>query len=384
MRRRLTILGSTGSIGRSALSVVRHTPEAFEVVGLSTHSNVELLAEHVVEFKPPRVAIVDPEAAARFRGLGLSVEVLEGPDALTTLVEADADVVLCAIVGAAGLPPLLRAIATGKRIALANKEPLVMAGGVVMREVQKHGVDLLPVDSEHSAIFQCLEGRQREDVHCVYLTASGGPFYGRARHTLASVMPEEATKHPTWDMGAKISVDSATLMNKGLEVIEAMWLFGLPLQQIDIIIHPQSVIHGFVEFTDGNILAHMGVTNMVFPIQYALMWPERVPTAIERLPIARLGTLAFEAPDFSEFPCLQLALDAAQAGGTAPAILNAANEVAVDSFCRRQISFLQIADVIHETMDGCRIAPAGSLEEVLEADGEARALATRVVHACGV
>lgn len=384
MAKRLTILGSTGSIGRSALSVVRRTPDAFDVTGLSTHSNVGLLAEQVSEFRPKRVAVVDMEAAARFRAMHLPVEVFDGAKALTALAEADADIALCAIVGAAGLPPLLRAIATGKRIALANKEPLVMAGGVVMREAKTFGVDILPVDSEHSAIFQCLEGHRTDEVQCVYLTASGGPFYRRERHTLESVSPEEATNHPTWDMGAKISVDSATLMNKGLEVIEAMWLFGLSLDRIAVVIHPQSVVHGLVEFTDGNILAHLGVTNMMFPIQYALMWPERVEQPLDRLSIGGLGTLSFDEPDFSEFPCLRLALDAARAGGTAPAVLNAANEVAVESFCHRKISFLQISEVIHDVMDACGSASAGELELILEADREARARAIDVVHACGV
>lgn len=384
MTKRLMILGSTGSIGRSALSVVRQARGTFDVVGLSTHSNIELLAEQVAEFRPERVAIVDGKAAARFRALGPSVDVLEGPSAPSALAEADADIALCAIVGAAGLPPLLRAIATGKRIALANKEPLVMAGDVVTHEARKHGVELLPVDSEHSAIFQCLEGRRREHVWRVYLTASGGPFYGRPRHTLEAVSPEEATKHPTWDMGAKISVDSATLMNKGLEVIEAMWLFGLSLDQIAVIVHPQSVVHGLVEFTDGNILAHLGVTNMMFPIQYALMWPERVTEAMDRLPLASLGILSFDQPDFASFPCLRLALDAARAGGTAPAVLNAANEVAVESFCRRRIAFLQIGEVIQEVMDACGSSAACGLESILAADREARARAADVVHACGV
>ena len=384
MAKRLTILGSTGSIGRSALSVVRHTPDAFEVVGLSTHSNIVLLAEQVAAFAPRQVGIVDMDAAARFRALGLSVEVLSGPDALTTLAEANADVALCAIVGAVGLPPLLRAIETGKRIALANKEPLVMAGSVVMREARKHRVEILPVDSEHSAVFQCIEGHRREDVARIYLTASGGPFYRRPRHTLESVTPEEATKHPTWDMGAKISVDSATLMNKGLEVIEAMWLFGLPLSTIDVVIHPQSVIHGLVEFTDGSILAQLGVTNMMFPIQYALMWPERAAQAMDRLSLGTLGTLSFDPPDFSSFPCLRLALDAARAGGTAPAVLNAANEIAVESFCRGRISFLQINEVIEDVMDSCVSCATTELEPILAADREARARAGEVVQACGV
>lgn len=384
MAKRLTILGSTGSIGRSALSVLRRTPGAFEVAGLSTHSNVELLAEHVAEFRPSHVAIVDRAAAAKFRTLGLPVEVLDGPESLVRLAEVDADIALCAIVGAAGLPPLLRAIETGKRIALANKEPLVMAGCVVMREARRHGVDILPVDSEHSAIFQCLEGQRREHVQCVYLTASGGPFYRRERHTLESVSPEEATKHPTWDMGAKISVDSATLMNKGLEVIEAMWLFGLPLDRIAVVIHPQSIVHGLVEFTDGNILAHMGVTDMMFPIQYALTWPDRVDQPLARLPIGTLGNLSFDEPDFSAFPCLRLALDAARLGGTAPAVLNAANEVAVESFCKRKISFLQISDVIQEVMDACGTEAASELDPILEADRDARARAADAVHACGV
>jgi 1-deoxy-D-xylulose-5-phosphate reductoisomerase len=384
MAKRITILGSTGSIGRSALAVLRQFPGQFVVQGLSTNANIDLLAKQVVEFAPNQVAIVDAGAAARFSRYNLNVDVRVGPAALEHLAHAPADIALCAIVGAAGLPPLLAAIETGKRIALANKEPLVMAGAVVMAQARRHAADILPVDSEHSALFQCLEGRRIDEVATVYLTASGGPFYRQPRHALEQVTPEQAANHPTWDMGAKISVDSATLMNKGLEIIEAMWLFGLPLDKIAVVIHPQSVVHGLVEFVDGNVLAHLGATDMRFPIQFALTWPERVPAAMDRLRVGELGTLAFEQPDFAAFPCLRLALEAARVGGTAPAVLNAANEVAVESFCRHQISFLQISDIIEEVMTLCAPTAHTDLGHVLEADREARRRAADAVQACGV
>jgi 1-deoxy-D-xylulose-5-phosphate reductoisomerase len=377
--RRVVILGSTGSIGRSALEVVRHYPGRFEVVGLAAHSNVDVLAAQVAEFRPLYVALADPAAGARFAALGLDATVETGPEAVERVAGAAADVTLCAVVGAAGLRPLLAAIQAGNRIALANKEPLVMAGPLIMQRARERGVEVIPVDSEHNAVFQCLHGHRISDVRCVHLTASGGPLYGRKHATLRDVTPEQAMQHPTWDMGAKISVDSATLMNKGLEVIEAMALFSLPLAKIEVIIHPQSIVHSLVEFNDGSILGHLGVTDMRFPILFALTWPERVQSPLGRLSLAAVRELTFAAPDFSEFPCLALALRAADAGGTWPAVLSAANEIAVSAFCARRIGFLGIERVVAHTLDAVPLSPAPTLEAIEAADAAARHAATRLI-----
>lgn len=351
LKRQICILGSTGSIGRSALDVVRRHPDRFEVSGLAAHSNHALLAEQIAEFHPATAVLADEEAAARLRRDCPNTTVLSGPGGLEELASKPVDVVLCAVVGAVGLKPILRAIEAGSRIALANKEPLVMAGALILEHARAHGVAITPVDSEHSAIFQCLHGHRPEDVACIFLTASGGPFYGRKRESLAQVSPEEAASHPTWNMGKKISVDSATLMNKGLEVVEAMWLFGLSVDRIHVVIHPQSIVHGLVEFNDGSILAHLGLTDMKFPIEFALAWPERMASPMGRLDLARARQLTFAAPDFSEFPCLGYALDAARQGGTATSILNAANETAVQAFCGHRLAFLEIAEVVRRVME---------------------------------
>ncbi|GMV90790.1 MAG: 1-deoxy-D-xylulose 5-phosphate reductoisomerase [Candidatus Hydrogenedentota bacterium] len=384
MKKRITILGSTGSIGRSALDVVRHYPERFEVAGLAARSNAELLAEQVAEFAPKHAVLVDGEAAKRFSPCPESCAFAAGLEALEELASVPVDVVLCGMVGAVGLKPILRAIDAGNRIALANKEPLVMAGPVVMERARKQGVDVLPVDSEHNAIFQCLHGHGIENLQCIHLTASGGPFYGKPRESLVGVTPAQATRHPTWDMGAKISVDSATLMNKGLEVIEAMWLFGLPLSKVEVVIHPQSIIHSLVEFTDGSILAHLGLTDMKFPIQFALTWPDRVPTPMGRLDLTTMRELTFAKPDFSEFPCLAYALEVARLGGNAPAILNAANEAAVSAFCQGRLEFLRISDVVHEVLEESTFESEITLESVIAADQDARARAERAMTALGV
>lgn len=377
---RISILGSTGSIGRSALEVVRHYPGMFQVEVLAAQASVEVLAGQVRAVRPRFVALADPAAAARFRALDLGVEVLEGPAGMLAAAAVPVDTVLCAVVGAVGLKPLLAAIDAGNRVAVANKEPFVMAGGLIMARAASRGVEVLPVDSEHNAIYQCMHGYKKSDVRCIHLTASGGPFYGKPRESLRGVSPEQATKHPTWDMGAKISVDSATLMNKGLEIVEAMWLFGLPEDRIDVVIHPQSVIHSLVEFNDGNILAHLGVTDMKFPILFALTWPERVESPMARLDLTTLRSLTFAAPDFSEFPCLGLARAAAREGGMAPAVLNAANEAAVAAFCARRIPFLAIDSVVAEALERCPRDGAHSLEAVLETDAAARRLAEERIH----
>lgn len=382
--RRITILGSTGSIGTSALDVVRHYPERFDVVGLAANANIDLLAKQVREFRPKYVAVANRDAARKLSEQLPGVNIAAGREGLEEIAAAPADVVLCGIVGAVGLKPVLSAIDAGNAIALANKEPLVMAGPLIMERARAKGITVLPVDSEHNAIFQCLQGHRVEDVQCIHLTASGGPFYGRPRETLVGVTPAQATRHPTWNMGAKISVDSATLMNKGLEVVEAMWLFGLPLEKVEVVIHPQSIVHSLVEFTDGSILAHLGLTNMKFPIQYALTWPERVPEPMGRLDLTTMRELTFAKPDFSEFPCLAYAMEAARTGGTAPAILNAANERAVDAFCKGQIEFLRISEVVREVMDECPGSHDVTLEAVLEADALARERAGHVMTGLGV
>jgi 1-deoxy-D-xylulose-5-phosphate reductoisomerase len=380
MRRPITILGSTGSIGRSALEVVNHLPDRLEVVALTGHRNVELMAEQVRAFRPRYAAMADADAAkALHEAVGGITTVLSGLGAIEDLAREPVNTVLCAMVGAAGLTPVMAAIEAGNRVALANKEPLVIAGGLIMEAARRKGVEVLPVDSEHNAIFQCLHGHGLADVHAVMLTASGGPFYQMPREALRAVTPEQAAKHPTWDMGVKVSVDSATLMNKGLEIVEAMWLFGLPLDKIHPVIHPQSIIHGLVEFTDGHIMAHLGPTDMKCPIQFALTWPERVESPVTRLNLAALRALTFAEPDFSEFPCLKYAIDAARAGGTAPALLNAANETAVAAFCRHEIGFLEIPDVIAAVMESESSTPADSLEAVIAADRLGRERATTII-----
>lgn len=384
MSTKITILGSTGSIGKSALQVVRSFPGRFDVVGLAAGSDVESLVAQVAEFKPKWIALHDEKAAATLAERCPGVETLRGATGVEDLASRSVDVTLCAIVGAVGLTAVLKAIEAGNRIALANKEPLVMAGKLIMRQAKAHKVEVLPVDSEHNAIFQCLQGHRVQDVYKVHLTASGGPFYGRSRSSLAKVRPEEAVAHPTWDMGAKISVDSATLMNKGLEIIEAMWLFGLPLDTINVIIHPQSIIHSLVEFTDGSILAHLGITDMRLPIQFALTWPERVKSPMARLDLGTMKDITFSAPDFAEFPCLECAIAAAREGGTAPAVLNAANEEAVSAFQDGRLAFLGIAKVVSEVLEQSTFTQDESLDAVLNADTEARRLATIAVERLGV
>jgi len=378
--KRITILGSTGSIGRNALEVVRRYPGRFEVVALAAHSNIHLLKEQIEEFHPHYAALTDENAAKGLDSKSMGVTLFSGPESLSQTASVSVDTVLCAVVGAVGLQPLLAAIETGNHVAVANKEPFVMAGRLIMEHAQAKGVHVLPVDSEHNAIFQCLQGHNKRDVRCIHLTASGGPFYGRPRNTLENVTPDEATRHPTWDMGEKISVDSATLMNKGLEIIEAMWLFGLPENLIEVVIHPQSIIHSLVEFNDGSILAHLGVTDMKFPILFALTWPERVEYPMHRLDLTTVRELTFAAPDFQAFPCLGYARHAAAEGGTAPAILNAANEAAVTAFCERRLPFLSISDIVREVRERCTASQEYSLEAILAADAEARKTAEILIE----
>ena len=373
--KRLALLGSTGSIGTSTLDVVEGSPDRFQVVALAARASLDQL-EAQVRRHAPRLVSVGSEVSARElqRRLGrIPTEVVWGTAGLLQAVaEAGADLVVSAIVGADGLLPTMRAVTAGKDVALANKESLVMAGHLLVAEARARGTRILPVDSEHSAIFQCLAGNGTGGVRRIVLTASGGPFRTRSRSAMASVTPEEALKHPNWSMGKKITIDSATLMNKGLEVIEAHWLFGVPVDGVDVIIHPQSIIHSLVEYVDGSILAQLGVPDMRIPIQYALTYPERQSNMVPRLTLEQLTGLTFEAVDREKFPCLDLAYEAALAGGSSPAVLNAANEVAVHRFLNRRIGFDEIPTLIRKALDAHPRRAVGSVEDVLEVDREVR------------
>ncbi len=372
MTRRISILGSTGSIGKNALDVVRRHGDFFKVEALAARGNTELLLQQINEFQPACVAVYDDAAAIRLQAAGVACRVVAGAAGLDEAASLPVDVVLCAVVGAVGLMPLLTAIDAGNRVAVANKEPLVMAGRHVMETARRRGVEVLPVDSEHNAVFQCLQSGPIEQVRCVHLTASGGPFYRCTREQLLHITPQQAATHPTWSMGRKISVDSATLMNKGLEIIEALCLFGLRSEQIEVVIHPQSTVHSLVEYVDGGMIAHLGVTDMRIPIAHAMSYPDRLSAPEMRLDLTSLAGLTFDKPDAAAFPCLALARAAAEAGGCAPAILNAANEAAVEAFCEGRIAFLQIADVVAATLDGVAAKASDSLDCVLEADRAAR------------
>ncbi len=382
--KRVSILGSTGTIGVKALTMIDLHRDSFEVVALAARENIDLLEQQIRRFSPRVVAVGTSKAATALkeRVKDVSVEIGWGDEGVLGVATAsEADIVLTAIVGAAGLLPSLAAIQAGKDIALATKEVMVMAGELVIAEAKARGIRLLPVDSEHSAIFQCLGGQHS----CAYLkrvllTSSGGPFRQRPKEQFAAITPKEALKHPTWVMGKKITIDSATLMNKGLEVIEASWFFSLTPQQIDVIIHPQSIIHSMVEFMDGAILAQMGVTDMGLPILYALSYPDRLQTPLPPLDLNALSALTFEPVDHERFPCLGFAYQALQAGGTYPAVLNAANEVAVDLFLSERISFPDIAALIAKAMDSHKGRKIDSIEVALDADREARELVLAALH----
>jgi len=374
--KKLAVLGATGSIGVTTLSIVKRFPDRFRVVALAAGKNLEKLKEQVRLFQPEFVSITSEADAKdlrahlpRFRG-----EILCGAEGLLAVAtHPEADMVMAALVGAAGLPPTLAAIRAGKTIALANKEALVIAGELMTREAKQHGVRLLPVDSEHNAIFQALQGHSRERVKRIVLTASGGPFLRRPVEELAAVSVEEALQHPTWKMGNKITIDSATLMNKGLEVIEARWLFDLLPEQVAVIIHPQSVVHSMVEYVDGSVLAQLSIPDMAIPISYILAYPDRLPlTHLPTLDLAAAAQLTFLQPDFVKFPCLGLAYEALARGGTCPAVLNAANEVAVASFLSGQIRFLDIAALNRRVLDAHNTQPVTNLGDLLEADRWAR------------
>jgi len=389
-KQKLTVLGATGSIGVSTLDVVARHPDRYEVVALTGNSRVDVLYDQCLQHRP-RYAVVGLEAdvaglAARFCSAGLATEVLAGPAALERVAALpEVDVVMAAIVGAAGLQPTLAAVRQGKRVLLANKEVLVMAGALFMAEVKRHGATLLPIDSEHNAVFQSLPAGYAGDVagagvsHIV-LTASGGPFRTTPLERLQGVTPDEACAHPNWAMGRKISVDSATLMNKGLEVIEARWLFNLSPEQIEVVIHPQSVIHSLVQYVDGSVLAELGNPDMRTPIAYALAWPERIVAGVAPLDLPAIARLSFERPDFVRFPCLALAYRALAAGGNAATVLNAANEVAVEAFLDGRMPFLAIAKIIAATLDAVPVRPMPDLAAILAEDAEARAVAVALLE----
>ena len=376
--KRVTVLGATGSVGRRALELCSQFTDVFRIEGLAARgSNPDLVVELCRIHRPKALALIDDRAIDKVSGMLAHPrpEILAGPRGLETLArEVDADVVLSAIVGGAGLLPTMAALESGKAVAIANKEPLVMAGSLMTAAARRSKVPLLPVDSEHSAIFQCLEGHKRAQVHRILLTASGGPFRQTPQEGLASVTIEDALNHPTWKMGAKITIDSATLMNKGLEIIEARWLFDVQSSQVQVVVHPQSIIHSMVEYIDGSVIAQLGVADMGIPILYALNHPDRLPWPDERLDLTKVGALTFEAPDPVRFPCLRLAREALSAGGCAPAILNAANEVAVAAFLEGHVRFIQIADLIARALDRVSPRPLDSIGTCVDVDTETRRL----------
>ena len=381
-RKRVVILGATGSIGESALKVARDIPERMEIVGLAANSNAEKLAAAANETRAQSVCLVDEtKIDALQRALAYKPRIFAGQKGLREIAcLTNAEMVLVAIVGTGGLRPALAAIEAGKDLAVASKEILVMAGEIVMHEARDNDVRVLPVDSEHNAIFQCLEGKKSSDIRRIILTASGGPFRETPRKDFDSITPEQALKHPTWNMGPKITIDSATLFNKGLEMIEAHWLFGVEMKRVEVVIHPQSIVHSMVEFADGSTLAQLSYSNMCFPIQYAVTWPDRVPNSLPPLDFSKLSRLEFFTPRYDDFPALNLARRAGETGGTLPAVMNAANEVAVAGFLNRQVRFPDIWQIVEEVMNRHTSVAHPDLDAILQADQWARAEATRCVE----
>jgi 1-deoxy-D-xylulose-5-phosphate reductoisomerase len=390
--RHITVLGSTGSIGVNTLDVIRKHPDRFKLVALTASKQVELLAAQCIEFVPAIAVIGDAQSAARLSAIllekNIPTQVLHGPEALVSAVlDSSCDTVMAAIVGAAGLVPTLAAAKAGKRVLLANKEALVMSGHLFMQAMKAGGGELLPIDSEHNAIFQCLPPNFSQNsklslgVEELWLTASGGPFRNTPLEELASITPDQACAHPNWVMGRKISVDSATMMNKGLELIEAFWLFGLPLEKIKVLIHPQSVVHSMVRYTDGSVIAQLGQPDMRTPIAYGLAWPERIEAGVAPLNLAQLAALNFSEPDLQRFPCLALAFSAAKIGGIAPTVLNAANEIAVASFLDGGLAYLQIPVIVEKTLNTIQNSAVDSLEVILDADAHARRIARDFISA---
>ena len=372
--KKVILLGSSGSIGESTCKVARALPEKMKLVGFGVAKSTDRMLEQAKEFGVKALAVSDPQAAEKVKSrLPQGTQFYPGPEGLARMVEeTEADMVLVAIVGTAGLAPALAALRSGKDLAVASKEILVLAGSAVMTEAKKRKKQVLPVDSEHNAIFQCLVGANEKEVRKVILTASGGPFRQSSVQAMEKVTLAQALKHPTWSMGQKITIDSATMFNKGLEMIEAHWLFGLPMRQVDVVVHPQSIVHSMVEFIDGSVLAQLSVTDMCFPIQYAVTYPERMPSGLPPLDLAKLGTLTFEQPDEKRFPALRLAREAGEQGGTLPGVLNAANEVAVEAFLAERISFPRIWGMVEEVMKKHRTEKEPSLEAIIDADRWAR------------
>lgn len=378
----VVVLGCTGSIGTSTVKVAEDLPDQIRLIGLAAGNNVELLIEQTRKHRPVAVSINDPAKANELRGtLGANCQVYSGAEGLIKLAtHPEADIVLIAIVGTAGLQPALAAIRAGKDIAVASKEILVMAGETVMSEARKHGVRVLAVDSEHSAIFQCLDGKPGSSVRKLWLTASGGPFRDKTdwpKEKFSEITVERALKHPSWVMGRKITIDSATLFNKGLEMIEARWLFDIEMARVGVVVHPQSIVHSMVEFVDGALLAQLSTPDMCLPIQYALTYPERAASERVQTNFPKIGTFTFEEPDVERFPALELARQAGEVGGTLPAVLNAANEVAVEAFVNRQINFPQITETVRRTMAAHQVVAHPSLDQILAADAWARSEAAR-------
>ncbi|KKO53292.1 1-deoxy-D-xylulose-5-phosphate reductoisomerase [Paenibacillus sp. DMB20] len=378
--KKISLLGSTGSIGTQTLDVVSNYREAFQIEGLAAGSNTDLLLKQAREFKPKKVSVATKELADRIReDLPAGTQLYYGTEGLIEIAAGtEAEMVVTAVMGSMGLPSTLAAIEAGKTIGLANKETLITAGHLVTKRAEAKGVKLLPIDSEHSAIFQCLNGERRKDIDVITLTASGGSFRDLNRDQLKQVTVEDALKHPNWSMGAKITIDSATMVNKGLEVMEAHWLFGLPYEQIQVLLHPESIVHSFIQFKDTSIIAQLGNPDMRVPIQYALTYPERWPSSSPKLSLAEAGKLHFREMDFDRFPCLRLAYECGKMGGTAPAVFNAANETAVARFLNREISFLQIENIIEEVLNRHDNKPEPSLEVIEESDRLARELASRL------
>ncbi|MFD1990884.1 1-deoxy-D-xylulose-5-phosphate reductoisomerase [Paenibacillus nicotianae] len=376
--KKLAILGSTGSIGTQTLDVVRAHPEAFEVEGLAAGNNIELFIQQVLEFKPSKVSVGSKESAEKIKQqLPAHIQVFYGEQGLIEIAAGtDADTVVTAVMGSMGLPSTLAAIDAGKTIGLANKETLVTAGHLVTARARQKGVQLLPIDSEHSALFQCLNGEPRERIHQLTLTASGGSFRDRTREQLKHVTVADALKHPNWSMGSKITIDSATMANKGLEVIEAHWLFDMPYDQISVLLHPESIIHSFVEFVDTSIIAQLGNPDMRVPIQYALTYPDRQQAPSSRLSLAQIGQLNFREMDYDRFPCLSMAFEAGRLGGTAPTVFNAANEIAVSRFLNGEIPFLLIEDIIADALQQHEVIANPELEVIYATDAQTRARAS--------
>lgn len=381
MMKNVVLLGSTGSIGTSTVKVAEDLPEHIQLIGLAAGNNVSLLAEQTNRLRPLAVSLHRHESVPDLRSkLRHQPQIHTGPEGLIALATLpEADIVLIAIVGTAGLAPALAAIRAGKDIAVASKEILVMAGEIVMAEARRHGVRVLAVDSEHSAIFQCLDGKPESSVRRMILTASGGPFRNTPKEAFAHIKVEDALKHPSWNMGRKITIDSATLFNKGLEMIEARWLFNIEMARVDVVVHPQSIVHSMVEFVDGSILSQLSTPDMCLPIQFALTYPDRIASNRVQTSLADIGSLTFEAPDEERFPALRLAREAGTAGSSLPAVLNAANEVAVEAFLNGSIGFPTITKVVEETMAGHAVAAQPTLERIIEADQWARTHAREVI-----